>query len=392
VLLVISTLWSPSYVDAIEPLSSTTILGVAAAASAVWKLLPKCYYQPGFPETFAQDMEAHIYGQHLATQAVPVQIRTHIEPINAKSTNRASSRALALSLHGKAGTGKTYMSGFVQRSLFAEGAFYGHIFYSTLYDNPAKIAEYKRNISDTIQLNLRRCDHSLFVFVDAHNFPKGTLDVLAEFLDTGATNVNGLDYTKAIFILQSNDCEREINEAYRAHLAEGKLREEVQLEAMQRVMTSCIKKGNNSVLYEKHLVYYVPFLPIERAQLLQCIDARLHDLREEYLGIQWSDLRWDPDVLHFIADKIDFVMEYARGGCKDVASTVDVNIIAKITSHNRYNRKCGLGNWFTCYTLSEHIITVGIDRATNPSNPSVVVQWSKPKSRKDNKDSEVAQR
>jgi hypothetical protein len=27
---------------------------------------------------------AHIYGQHLATQAVPVQIRTHIEPIVAK--------------------------------------------------------------------------------------------------------------------------------------------------------------------------------------------------------------------------------------------------------------------------------------------------------------------
>jgi hypothetical protein len=58
------------------------------------------------------------------------------------------------------------------------------------------------------------------------------------------------------------------------------------LEAMQRVMTSCIKKGNNSVLYEKHLVYYVPFLPIERQQLLQCIDARLRDLRDEYLGIQ----------------------------------------------------------------------------------------------------------
>lgn len=88
----------------------------------------------------------------------------------------------------------------------------------------------------------------------------------AEFLDTGATDVNGVDYTKAIYVLQSNLCKDKINEALTDFLRKGHEREAMQLKEMEDVLKICVKRSEgDSELYRKHVLQYVPFLPIERS-------------------------------------------------------------------------------------------------------------------------------
>jgi len=81
-----------------------------------------------------------VYGQHLAAKSVPEQIRAHIEPLASRKVGeRANAHALAMSFHGGAGTGKTYLSTFVQRSLFAGQRFNGHIFAAPEYHDHSKV-------------------------------------------------------------------------------------------------------------------------------------------------------------------------------------------------------------------------------------------------------------
>lgn len=334
-----------------------TIGAAAAGAGILWSLWPKCYFQPSFPEDFAMHMDNHVFGQHLAAKIIPAQIRAHIEPLveTSRRSDRASAHALVLSLHGNTGTGKTHVSNFIFKALFAPGVFHGHTFYATEFPDPDRVPHYKELVRNTILHALRRCEHSLFIFVDSHEFPPGVLDVLSEFADAGATNVNGIDYTRAIFVLQSNLCKAEINAAVDEHLRAGKDREELSVRTMENVLRACVKRSSEGIsgLYRKHVVQYIPFLPLERKHVMQCIESYLHEVRDAGSHRKWKSLSWSLDVVDFLADQMDMVGEFSLTGCKTAQQKVNTHVLSVLAQKNKQTRPCGILKKSRCFTLWE---------------------------------------
>ena len=50
--------------------------------------------------------------------------------------------------------------------------------------------------------------------------------------------------------------------------------------------------------------FFLPFLPLERRHLVALFEARLLDRRMALRRAQRTDLAWEPDVLHFLADRV----------------------------------------------------------------------------------------
>ena len=50
--------------------------------------------------------------------------------------------------------------------------------------------------------------------------------------------------------------------------------------------------------------FFLPFLPLERSHLVALFEARLHERRGVLRRAQRTDLAWEPDVVHFLADRV----------------------------------------------------------------------------------------
>lgn len=50
--------------------------------------------------------------------------------------------------------------------------------------------------------------------------------------------------------------------------------------------------------------FFLPFLPLERRHLVALFEARLRERRAALRRAQRTDLAWEPDVVHFLADRV----------------------------------------------------------------------------------------
>jgi len=178
------------------------------------------------------------------------------------------------------------------------------------------------------------CDQSLFVFVDSHKFVDGVLDSLFPFLNAGQSNVNGVDYSKAIFIFQSNSCGRDINTEVVRQMKEGVPREYIPRDHMVAHLEDCLRKSEDTrdaygVLLHHKVMHVVPFLPLEWPQIRMCIRDQL--VRERDKGIQlrkWKHLSWSEEFLDYIAEQLPYTdFNFALHGCKDVPAKVTMALM-----------------------------------------------------------------
>lgn len=199
---------------------------------------------------------------------------------------------------------------------------------------PLPVDEYASFVYHTIQEKLSRCPYSLFVFSDIAMMPLAVLDALVPFLQHGANDVNGVDYTKAIFIFESNMCAGELNMRVQS-LLKTTPREEIPWDPLAEELMECIKnwksvafvaamrksafvrlmcrshvaldirRNQPSALVNKQLVHFVPFLPLEGQHVRSCARVLLQTQRD--LGMQirkWKHLSWDPEVETHLAGKM----------------------------------------------------------------------------------------
>lgn len=327
---------------------------VLKATVAQW-LLRDCLYDREFRSTFEDLMERNVFGQQTATQTLAPAIRDHIDQACSSDVD-LNRRALAISLHGGTGTGKTYVSNFAEESLFK---FYPHTykFIGPRFSDPERVEEYKRHIASEIHIHLKQSPFTLFVFVDSHMFPPGTLDVLAGYLDSGLTNVNNIDYSKAIYILQSNLCDKSINVRLLQHLQTGAKRDEFGIDTAKAALADCLRKSpyGQSVLYRAGVVQHTPFLPLQRAEVLGCISVDLSKMKEKGVMAQkWKDLTWDKELEDWIADKIPMYDHFALSGCKQLVAQVQTFVKYQVNKLERQTIKCPLISTRTkCYRYEQ---------------------------------------
>merc|ERR1719470_50159 len=229
-----------------------------------------------------ESLTENVFGQHLVTSLVTRSIRAHLRKVEPK-------KALVMSFHGWTGAGKNFVAKFVAESLYKEGmaSKHVHLFISTLHFPHMEMADiYKLRVQDWIRGNVTECETSIFIFL---------------------SNTGGRDITKETFKFWT----------------EGKKREDI----TYRDLEMLVNKGafnelgglHRSAVIDSSLIdVYVPFLPMERRHVRQCVEQ---EARVRNITMQEDQIKVAVDSLSYWPQDTQL---YSTTGCKRVANKMDL--------------------------------------------------------------------
>ncbi|XP_075903202.1 prosalusin [Nelusetta ayraudi] len=235
----------------------------------------ECDFKPNIRD-LEWDLYKNVYGQHLAQDIVSQEVASFVK-------NATPEQPLVLSFHGSSGTGKTLVSHMLGNHLYgsAMSSPYVHQFIPTLhFPSPKMVEEYKNELKDWVQSNLTECGRSVFIFDEMEKMPVGLIDVLEPFLGPFHI-VFRTNYRKAIYIFISTTGEDVINKVALENRHAGRDREEIKLEDLQDAIAQTVYNSttsgffNSSIIQQKLITRFVPFLPLRRRHVERCAHFEL---------------------------------------------------------------------------------------------------------------------
>ncbi|KAK3099256.1 hypothetical protein FSP39_001712 [Pinctada imbricata] len=317
---------------AIEPVTGFATLGVAVASGLMALYRPiGCLFGEccsdrwiGLNATaLRKELSDKLYGQHLVNSAVTGHVKGHM-------LSRSPTRAMALSFHGGTGTGKNYVSKIIAENIYRKGmkSQYVHLIAATKeFPHEDMVPLYKDKLRNLIEKSIRTCERSLFIFDEVDKMPAGIIDTIKPYIDY-YEQLNGVDYRKSMFIFLSNTGSTEIFDTTLKYWQDSRSREDIRLLDMENMVTKAALNTKTSGLYHsdvliKHLVTaYIPFLPLERRHVRDCIKDYL--VAKRYYKRRSSV----PDsVVREVADELTYfprgIEVFSSTGCKRVPEKVD---------------------------------------------------------------------
>lgn len=162
----------------------------------------------------------------------------------------------------------------------------------------------------------------MFVFSEIDKMPPGLIDTIKPYLDNH-DEINGVDYRNAIFLFLSNTASTAIAQRTLDVFHEGKDRESIELNDMERIIINYVAESKTGGLYKSEVMLlqtmtaYIPFLPLERKHVKQCIKSHL--LSKKYFK-NYGDIM-EEDVTN-IAEQITYSPDgeglFSTTGCKRI--------------------------------------------------------------------------
>lgn len=263
------------------------------------------------------DLGSKLFGQHLASEVVYKAIKGHL-------TNPNPHKALVLSFHGWTGSGKNHVSRIIANNLYKKGMdskYTLQVIATHDFPHTDKIDEYRKRLKKLVTTAVEACSRSLFIFDEVDKIPHGLMDTLKPFLDYHH-EVDHVNYRKSIFIFLSNTGGKTINQEVFNHWRQGKKREDLTIKRMDDVINKGVFNTAGGLWHSQLILhnlidYFVPFLPLERRHIKQCIIADLTAKKKPY----------SEDVVNQVAKELQYDPEdgkvFSRSGCKKVSSKVD---------------------------------------------------------------------
>lgn len=314
--------------QAIEPISTTIAVGMAAALTGFLASYPNIFYyfhECCRPEWISlnetglkYDLDTKLFGQHLASRII-------LKAVKGFMTNPNPKKPLVLSLHGWTGTGKNFVSKLIAENIYKEGmdSSFVHVFTSTLhFPHPSKNATYKSQLQQWIKGNVTNCERSMFIFDEMDKMHPGLIDSIKPYLDY-YDKLDGVSYRKSIFIFLSNAGGEGIIQTALDFWKRGRDREEIELKDLETSLSLSVFNNNQSgffhtSLIDKNLVdFFVPFLPLEYRHVVQCAMAEMRA----------RNLQPDQNVADKVARDLVYFPKSERvfsvKGCKTIESKLD---------------------------------------------------------------------
>ncbi|XP_076007164.1 prosalusin [Genypterus blacodes] len=235
----------------------------------------ECDFKPNIKD-LEWDLYKNLYGQHLAQDIVSEEVASFLQ-------NKSPDHPLVLSFHGSSGTGKTLVSSMLGNHLYgsAMSSPYVHQFVPTLhFPLVERLEEYREELKRWVRENLTECARSVFIFDEMERMPPGLIDVLEPFLGP-AHVVFGTNYRKAIYIFISTTGEGVINKLALDYRQAGRDREEISPTDLQDAIAEQVynssKSGfyHSSIIQQKLVTRFVPFLPLCRRHVERCAHMQL---------------------------------------------------------------------------------------------------------------------
>lgn len=269
----------------------------------------------------AASLNNNLYGQHLVNGPLLKHLKGH---------NRGQpSKALVLSFHGGTGTGKNYVSRLVAEHMYREGmkSKYVHLISATKeFPHEEMLSLYKDKLREMIESAVEECEHSMFIIDEMDKMPAGLIDTLKPYLDY-YEKLGELDFRKSVFFFLSNTAGDDINKRTLQQWEQDMPREKITLKDMEEIIQLAAyntEKGLwHSVLISNNLISaFIPFLPMERRHVKQCIKAEL--VAKGFFKV----VEGVPDlVVQKIADELRYFPAshalFSLTGCKRINEKID---------------------------------------------------------------------
>ncbi|KAF6030549.1 TOR1A [Bugula neritina] len=158
----------------------------------------------------------------------------------------------------------------------------------------------------------------MFVFNEVHEMPDGLLNVLRSFLDPSGVQKDGLDYSKSIFFFLSNGGGELIRDAWAQSNVSRKTLSGSYFEENLKALQQKIKGGfkDSSLIKSELISAYVPFLPLEREHVRECV---YHSLSEAGYSSDKHGSKIETYVNDIMSGRKSTIIngkEYFNEGCK----------------------------------------------------------------------------
>jgi len=314
--------------ECLEPFTAGLAVGGGMILSALWSSkdlvvcqVKECCRSPWIQPNVTgleEKLTKNVFGQHLVTSLVTRSVRAHLRKSNPQ-------KALVMSFHGWTGAGKNYVARWIAESMFKEGmsSKYVHLFISTLHFPHQDQADlYRLRIQDWIRGNVSICQTSLFIFDEIDKMPEGMIDGIKPFIDHHHS-VEGVNFRKAIYVFLSNTGGREITSETVRFWKEGQAREDITYNHLEQLVNQGAFNElgglHRSAVIDSSLIdVYVPFLPLERRHIRQCVEK---EGRERNITIGEVEAEKIVNSLTYWPAESRL---YSTTGCKRVANKIDL--------------------------------------------------------------------
>lgn len=283
-------------------------------------------YEPEYYE-----LKRKVFGQHIAASLAVNLVRQHLR-------NDDPPKALVLSFHGVTGIGKTFLAKHLAKGIYkqyrdTETSSFVHYIAGSTHHRAASAATKLMELMRIIDKGISTCERSFFIIDEVDKYPAGFMDVLIPYLEQPVT-IDGKAYNsrKAIFILLSNTGGKEINDIVVKHKSNGYSRETLMLENFKDLFNTGVftREGGlkDSELVERAFIdQFLPFLPLERSHVKQCIVQYLKDHR----NFTNPNIIPGTDKIEQMAEQNEYISGdtevFSRHGCRRVKGIVDTVLL-----------------------------------------------------------------
>lgn len=282
-------------------------------------------------QVLEMDLDSNVFGQHLAARIIPDKIEGYFSKFHISSSEPQSAellpeisplcKPLVLSFDGWTGVGKNYVSKFIIEA-FRHSKVMNYIIPLNF---PHKAFEdvYHLQIQQWILGNFTQCRVNFIVIDEMDKAFPGVTEGLAEAIN--ALTQPCSTAVPVIFLLLSNTNANDINRAFLKFMLESATnkREQLSQDHFNSIFVSELNAWS-SVLVKNHLIdAFVPFLPLEREHVIQCI-------RRDLVSKRFStDLGTVNKILRELSFSSFGDIHLSQTGCKRVADKVDLVMFEK---------------------------------------------------------------
>lgn len=264
-------------------------------------------------------LKAELYGQHIAQKLITSALKNHFN-------KRDIRKPLVLSFHGWTGIGKNFVSNIITEHFFKHKthSLFVHKFIIPLhFPHVSEVDSYNEQLQRWIKGNISHCRKGgLFIFDEMDKIHRGMMDTIKDAILDYRGKKARAGYGNVVFIFLSNSGGEAINQHVLKHVLEGKLRESLTLSELEIIFHGIVKSMPDvwfaDLLKSEVIDHLVPFLPLERTHVKQCIRR---DLIKKGFQVKEALVTEIADQMEYFPEQYEF---FSVSGCKKVSSRVDV--------------------------------------------------------------------
>lgn len=264
-------------------------------------------------------LKAELYGQHIAHKVVSSALKNHFSKHDVR-------KPLVFSFHGWTGIGKNFVSNIVTEHFLKHKTHspFVHKFIVPLhFPHESEVDTYNKQLRSWIQGNVSQCRKGgLFIFDEMDKIHPGMMATIKDSILDYRGKKATAGYQNMVFIFLSNSGGHAVNQHVLKHALDGKLRESLTLSELELIFHGITKQNPDvwfaDLLKSEVIDHLVPFLPLERTHVKQCIKR---DLVKKGYHVKEAIVTEIADQMEYFPRDHEF---FSVSGCKKVSSRVDV--------------------------------------------------------------------